>query len=164
MSTNSNFKNSPEEFLDPLSDYEPKQYRNPLEEALAEESVAAIQSAPVTTIKPDLPVHAAVKILAGLQVACLLVEQEGRLVGVFSDRDVLDRVALEYEQVKNKPVGEFMKTEPVVVYETDSAAAALSVMAVCGYRHVPVVNLTGGVVGIISPQRVTEFLRRHVFA
>jgi CBS domain-containing protein len=83
-------------------------------------------------------------------------------VGVFSDRDVLDRIALEYEQVKDRPVSEFMTTDPIYAYESDSAAAALSIMAVSGVRHVPVTNIDQKVVGIVSPQRVTEFLRKHV--
>jgi CBS domain-containing protein len=152
----------PEEFRDPLQNYDPKCYKDPLEKALAEETLAAIQCTPVVSIAPDAPVRAAVKTLAGMQVACLLVERDGRLVGVFSDRDVLDRVALEYENVKDRPVGEFMTADPVYAYESDSAAAALSIMAVSGFRHVPVTNFDQKIVGIVSPQRVTEFLRKHV--
>lgn len=162
MTKNTVQAKEPEEFSDPLQNYDPKIYKDPLEKALAEETVVAIQCTPVATITPDTPIHAAVKALAGMQVACLLVEEDGRLVGVFSDRDVLDRVALEYEQVKDRPVGEFMTTDPIYAYENDSAAAALSIMAVSGVRHVPVTNIEQKVVGIVSPQRVTEFLRKHV--
>jgi CBS domain-containing protein len=83
------------------------------------------------------------------------------LVGVFSERDVLSKVVLEYDKVKDLPVSEVMTTEPIYVNETDSAVVALSVMALCGYRHVPVVDLNDNVVGIVSPQRVTEFLQKH---
>ncbi len=152
----------PEEFSDPLQNYDPKAYKDPLERALAEETVVAIQCTPVATITPDIPIRAAVKALAAMHVACLLVEQDRRLVGVFSDRDVLERVALEYEQVKDRPVSEFMTADPIFAYENDSAAAALSIMAVSGVRHVPVTNIDQKVVGIVSPQRVTEFLRKHV--
>jgi CBS domain-containing protein len=162
MSNEATRAKEPEEFRDPLQNYDPKTYKDPLEKALAEETLASIQCTPVATITPDLPVRAAVKALAGMQVACLLVERDGRLVGVFSDRDVLDRVALEYEQVKDRPVSDFMTSDPVYAYENDSAAAALSIMAVSGFRHVPVTNIDQKVVGIVSPQRVTEFLRRHV--
>lgn len=162
MSNDAVPRKEPEEFIDPLQNYDPKSYKDSLEQALAEESVTAIQCTPVATIDPDTPIHAAVKTLAGMQVACLLVEEDGRLVGVFSDRDVLDRIALEYEQVKDRPVSEFMTTDPIYAYESDSAAAALSIMAVSGVRHVPVTNIDQKVVGIVSPQRVTEFLRKHV--
>lgn len=152
----------PEEFQDPLQNYDPKVYNDALEKALAEDSVAAIQYRPVAIVSPQTTIEEAIGQLVDLQVSCLLVEDEGRLVGVFSDRDVLNRVALEFEQVKNKPVSEVMTKEPVFVYESDSSAAALSVMAVNGFRHVPVTDVKQKALGIISPHRVTAFLRRHL--
>ncbi len=149
------------EFEDPLENYEPKTYEDKLEQALADETVSAIQAQPIAIIKPETPVREAIAKLASLHHACLLVEEDGKLLGVFSDRDALDKVALEYEQVKDQPVSAVMKTQPVYVYETDSPAAALSVMAVSGYRHVPVVDLNEKLIGIISPHRVTSFLQNY---
>lgn len=153
-----------EEFQDPLKDYAPKEYDDALERALAEESVAAIQHEPFATVPPDMPVRAAVEKLAGLRVACLLVTEGDQLVGLVTDRDVLNRVALEYESVKDRPVREVMTTEPVFVYDTDAAAAVLTVMAIVGYRHVPVLDAQGRLVGIVSPQRVTGFLQKYLGA
>ncbi len=152
----------PEEFQDPLENYDPKVYADALEQALAEQTVDQIRHEPMATIAPDVSVGEAVKQLAGLHVACLLVEQDGELLGVFSDRDVLDRVALEFDRVKDQPVRSLMTENPVFVYETDSAAAAFSVMAVAGFRHVPVLSLDQKLMGIVSPQRVTEFVQQHV--
>lgn len=150
-----------DEFQDPLENYDPPQYDDPLQRALAEEKVTAIQSQPYTSVSLDTSVADAIQKLVGKEIACLLVEEDGRLVGVFSDRDILDKVALEYEDVKDLPVRDVMTSDPVYVNESDSAAAALAVMAVSGYRHVPVVGLEHKLVGIISPQRVTRFLRDH---
>jgi CBS domain-containing protein len=149
-------------FQDPLEDYDPKTYDDPLQRVLAEESVAAIQSTPFVSVSTQTTVEDAVNKLAELHVACLLVESEGKLVGVFTDRDVLNRVSLEYDELKKRPVSEVMTTEPVFVYDTDSAAAVLSVMAISGYRHVPVLSMNGTIVGIVSPQRVTAFLQRQL--
>ena len=149
-----------EEFQDPLENYDPKSYSDPIERALAEETVATIQHEPFSVITPDTTVAEAVQELARQHVACLLVADEGRLLGVFSDRDVLDRVALEYNAVKDQPVRDLMTDSPVYVYETDPAASALAVMAATGYRHVPIVDLHDQLVGIASPQRVTAFLQR----
>jgi len=151
-----------DDFQDPLENYDPPQYHDPLQRALAEETVTAVQSHPFTAISPDATVDEALWKLAGKEIACLLVaDDESKLVGVFSDRDVLNKVALEYDEVKDRPVKELMTTDPVYVFDTDSASAAISVMAVSGYRHVPVVALDGKLLGIISPQRMTRFLRDH---
>ena len=151
----------PEEFQDPLENYDPKTYADRLEQALAEESVAAIKHEPFASVSPDTPICEAVEKLAGLHVACLLVEDGGELLGVFSDRDVLDKVALEFTERRDDKVRDVMTENPVYVYENDSAAATLSVMAVSGFRHVPVLDLDNQLVGIVSPQRITKFLHQY---
>ena len=150
-----------EGFQDPLEDYEPVVYDDALEQALAEEDVSAIPLQPYASVSPQTSVAEAVQTLVGDEIACLLVEDNGKLVGVFSDRDILDKVALEYDDVKNQPVQEVMTADPVFVLNTDSASAALAVMAVSGYRHVPVVDFDTKIVGIISPKRITRFLRER---
>ena len=151
-----------EEFVDPLSNYEPREYGDAIQEALAEETVAAIRSRPYAEIPPDNTVYSALQALAGLKVASLLVVEKGRLVGVFTERDVLERVALRFHEVKDRPVREVMTANPVVVFESDPAGAALSAIAVAGFRHVPVANVNNAVVGVISPRRVFEFLRKRM--
>ena len=59
-----------------------------------------IQATPYASVPPDTPVSVALKRLAELHVACLLIEENGKLQGVFTDRDVLYNVALEYDQIK----------------------------------------------------------------
>ncbi len=146
------------DFVDPLSNYEPREYSDAIQEVLAEETVAAIRSRPYAEISSDKSIYNALQALSGLKVASLLVVENDRLVGVFTERDVLERVALRFHDVKQLPVREAMTSNPVVVHETDPAGAALSAIAVAGFRHVPVVDVKGAVVGVISPRRVFEFL------
>lgn len=150
------------EFADPLENYDPPAYDDPLERAIAEEPVTNIRTSPWIGISPETTVETATGRLAGRQVACLLVEEEGRLVGVFSDRDVLNRAALEWPEVKDRPVREVMSTDPVFVRDDDNAAAVLCVMAASGYRHVPVLDYDDRIVGVITPQRLTGFLRERM--
>ena len=77
MSENTTGKSRMEEFQDPLENYEPKTYEDPLEQALAEETVAAIQSQPYVSVSPDTPIYQALERLASLHVACLLIEEDG---------------------------------------------------------------------------------------
>ena len=152
----------PEEFEDPLSNFEPRLYDDSLEEALAETTVAAIQMRPYAEIPPDTSVYSALQVLAGLKVASLLVVDHDRLVGVFTERDVLDRVATDFARLKDLPVLHVMTTNPVVLHDTDPAGAALGAIAVAGYRHVPVLDVQERVVGIVSPRRVLAFLLEHL--
>ena len=147
-------------FADPLENYDPRIYGDSVEKALAEESVSRIQHQPHASIASDAAISEAISKLATEHVACLLVVDDRKLVGILTDREVMSKVALEPDQ-GDRPVREIMTEAPVYVYEDDPAAAALSVMAVSGYRHVPVVNAEGDAVGVISPQRVTRFLSKH---
>lgn len=153
---------NPDDFQDPLEDYDPKAFRDPLEEALATAKVSAMQAFPYASISPEASIQQAVTQLARMQVACLLVEEDQKLLGVFSDRDVLDKVALEFDQVAKDPVRTVMTTNPIYVYDTDSSAAVLTVMAVHGFRHVPVLDVDDKIVGLTSPSRTTSFLQEQL--
>jgi CBS domain-containing protein len=159
-----NDKSVPKKFGGPLHNDASRTERDALERALMEETVTAIQSRPCTSISPDTTVAEAIRLLANRGIACVLVEEGGQLVGVFSDRDALNKVALEYATMKQKPVREVMTADPVYVYESDSPAAALCVMAVMGHRHVPVLDRDHKILGIVTPTRITSFLLGRVGA
>jgi CBS domain-containing protein len=129
---------------------------------LSEETVTAIRTQPCTIISPDTPVHRALQTMVDRNISCLLVAEDERLVGVFTRRDVLDKAALRYDEVKAWPVSELMTRNPSYVYETDPVAAALCVMASGGHRHVPVLDDNHKIAGIVGPVRVTRFLAHYV--
>ena len=153
--------NQIEEFEDPLSNYEPKVYDSPLSEALTEKTVAAIEATPFAVIPVDAPVRQAVHALHGLKVSSLLVVESDKLIGIFTERDVLEKVAENYAALADAPVRDVMTANPIVVYVNNQSGAALSAIAVSGYRHVPVLDMDDLVVGIVSPRRVFSFLERY---
>lgn len=150
------------EFHDPLENYDPPEYDDPMEQVLHDEPVTSIQAQPLTCVDAETSVRDTMKLMTGRQIGCVLVQEDDKLVGVFGDRDVLDHVALEYEEVIDTPVRTVMSSSPVFVQETDSAAKVLAVMAVSGFRHVPVVNADHKPVGIVSAQRMAGFLSGHL--
>ena len=152
----------PTKFEDPLSNYEPAEYASELERALAEEPVDAMQIRPFVKISPNTPIREAIRQLNESQVASVLVvDDEDKLVGLFTERDALERVAERYSRVASNPVSEVMTTNPTVVYETDPAATAIAAIAVEGHRHVPVLSMDGKVIGVASPRRVFEFIEQR---
>lgn len=152
----------PSNFEDPLSDYEPTEFDRPLERALLEETVLKMQTQPFAQVSPDTTVRQAVKLLHDSQVASVLVvDDSGTLIGLFTERDVLERVAERFDRVASHPVTEVMTSSPTVVYESDPAAAAIAAIAVAGHRHVPVLAMNGKVLGLISPRREFDFIEHH---
>jgi CBS domain-containing protein len=151
----------PGEFVDPLSKYDPPEYADKLERSLSEDAVTAIKHTPMATLPPDVSVEEAMREMVRLDVAYMLIAEGQNLLGVFSERDVLNKIAGQFEKVKKLPVRAFMSPDPVVVYETESPAKALNVMAVGGFRHVPIVNIDDKLVGVLGPRRVTSYLQQY---
>lgn len=149
------------EFQDPLENYDPIQFRDAFEKVLCRSSIAEVQSTPVAKLDAASPVKEALRTLSELDVACLLIVQDDQLVGIFTERDVLNKIAPDYEGTKDKTIAEVMTPNPAVVYETDRAIDALSAVAVSGHRHVPVLDVNDHIVGVVSPQRINAFLRNH---
>ena len=152
----------PGDFDDPLSNYEGPEYADALEGAIAEESMSAIKSTPFTSVLPDTTIGEVMAKMDELGIACMLVtDADMKLLGIISERDVLIKIADDFETMKSRPVSEIMTPDPQSVYETDPPAKAMNLMAVGGYRHIPILNVDDKVVGIIGPRRVNKFLQSH---
>ena len=90
---------------------------------------------------------------------CLLVTDGGKLVGIFTDRDAILKVA--GQGGTGRTVGDVMTHDPVILRSGDPVAVAIHKMAVGGFRHVPIVK--GGVpVGVISAKDVFRHLAAGV--
>ncbi|NND96813.1 MAG: CBS domain-containing protein [Pirellulaceae bacterium] len=152
----------PDQFEDPLSNYEPVEYATEFQRVLAEESVSIIRSKPFVQLTADSSIREATQALAESKVSSLLVVEDQKLVGIFTERDFLEKVAEQFPQKSTSPVREVMTSDPMVVYETDPIGTAVAAIAVAGHRHVPVLKMDGTVMGILSPKRVLACLREHL--
>ena len=96
-------------------------------------------------------------------IGCLVVTNDsGHVIGLLSEHDVLQRVALEIPDLDARTVGEVMTQTPETVQENDPIAYALQRMMVGDLRHLPLVDETGTAVGIISSRDVVRYLSELV--
>lgn len=92
-------------------------------------------------------------------VDCLLVTENGVLVGIFTDRDAILKIA--GRPIEQLTIGDVMTHDPVILRSGDPVAVAIHKMAVGGFRHVPIVK--GGVpVGVVSARDVFRHLVAEV--
>lgn len=150
-----------ETFEDPLSNYEPIEYESELHRVLAEDPATEITLDSDLRVEADTPIGEAIQTMHAFQLSCLLVVEEGKLVGIFTERDVLERVSERFPQLRNDPVRSVMTPNPTVVYECDPVGTALAAITDAGHRHVPLLSLDGVPLGILSPRCVLRLLDRY---
>ncbi len=107
------------------------------------------REATITTCHKDLPVSDAAAILAERKIGALPVLHNGMIVGIFSERDLIYKLAEFGPAVLQKTVGEIMTAPAVTVEPETEVLAALSLMTRRRIRHLPVVS-EGRMVGFIS--------------
>ena len=105
----------------------------------------------VWTINQDETVYNGLVMMAKKDVGALLVvDQEGRLVGMFSERDYARKIVLFGKSSKDTKIGDMMSTEISVVKPEDSIQNCLALMTKKKVRHLPVIhqNKLAGIVSI----------------
>jgi CBS domain-containing protein len=90
-------------------------------------------------------------------LGAVLVQREGRIVGIFTERDVLRRV-VSLAVNRERPVAEVMTPEPEALDPDDGIAFALNRMVVGGFRHIPIVDGKGGAPALLSQRDVVAFI------
>ncbi len=86
------------------------------------------------------PVRDALAVMRQKQLSCVLVVERGQLVGVFTERDVVTKVAATPLDVDHVPLRDVMQPEPECLQLDDELVYALHQMLRGAYRHVPVVD------------------------
>jgi CBS domain-containing protein len=124
------------------------------------DSVSRLDPSPPLAIDAEETAADAVALMRRANAGCLLVTAGGRLVGLFTERDLLTRV-LAKGQCLDTPVRAVMTPNPVTVEPKDPVRTAIRRMQKGGYRHLPVVDEGGRPVGTLSARRVVHYLVEH---
>jgi CBS domain-containing protein len=114
---------------------------------------------PIATIDINSSTNEAIDLLLTNKVGAAPVVANGSLRGIFSERDVLNKIL-------NKQVGdldaisvkEFMIVDPQTAQQEDSLNTAILYMARGGYRHVPIVDPENRPIGMVSIRDVISYL------
>lgn len=102
------------------------------------------------TVKDDEPLTEVIKIMNERNIGSIIVtDEEGRAIGVFTERDLLRLVASNVG-LDALTVGDVMTRNVIVIEEDASLIKAVHLMAKHGIRHLPIVDEDGKVIGIIS--------------
>jgi CBS domain-containing protein len=143
-----------------LTRYDQPYARDRVERSLMHETVDVLPPHPPTTVFPDTPLCEAIRRMLDDNIgAVLVVDVAGRLIGILSERDLLQKVAGVHESYAELPVSRFMTVRPETVTPTDPLNVALHRMDAGGYRHVPVV-VDGRPVSVVSVRDMIRHITR----
>jgi len=128
--------------------------------SLIEDPVGRLNPRTPVTIRPTTSVGEAIRMMLDSNVGALLVVgDDSRVVGIFSERDLLTKIAGLRDDYANRPVSEFMTRDPETVAPHHTLAFALHKMDCGGYRHVPVLE-NGHPVAMISVRDMLRHITR----
>ena len=88
----------------------------------------------------DAPVREAIALLASKRIGAVPIMEGGRIVGIFSERDVIYRLADEGDACLERPIGEVMTAPAITVERSATVLDALALMTKRRIRHLPVVD------------------------
>jgi serine phosphatase RsbU (regulator of sigma subunit)/CBS domain-containing protein len=129
-------------------------------------TVRQVMTAEVVTVAPDTPLDVVIGLMNLYRIGALVVIHPDRSpAGVFTDRDLLRRVAVAPAGWQSFPVSEWMTAAPHTIGPEVGWEEALATLERLRVRHLPVVE-NGKVIGLISPRvlvsRREEYLNRVV--
>lgn len=112
-----------------------------VERSLMEDTVGSLNPKPVITVSLTATVREAMLAMLDHGFGALpVVDAAGRLRGILSERDLVQRAAGIVADFAEHSVSEFMTPNPETITMNDTLALALHKMDVGGYRHLPVVD------------------------
>src|SRR5213593_42038 len=117
-----------------------------LERDLRAEQVAYLDLSFYSLADGATPVSTVLERMRNTGHGCALITQDGRLAGIFTERDVLQKV-VDRPETWDRPVAAVMTPRPDTVRPTAPVAAALRSMNRGHYRNVPVVDGDGKIIG-----------------
>lgn len=127
--------------------------------ALFDDTIAVLGPAEPICLGETATVHEAVQtMLARRQAGVLITDAEGRLAGIFTERDVLTRVVGRGLDARETTLAAVMTPNPDALSVRDRVAYAIHSMSVEGYRTVPLVDAERRPIGVVTVSDVIRWL------
>ena len=109
----------------------------------------------LVTAAPETTVAEAAKLMAKRNVGAVMVVEDERLIGIFTERDAVFRVIAKGRDAHTTPLSDVMTNAPQTVDPDKTFGYALLMMHENGFRHLPVIE-NGKPIGIISSRNALD--------
>jgi CBS domain-containing protein len=109
-----------------------------------------ITRTPLVTVSGRATVLDAVRTMHREHIGAIAVVDDDRLIGIFSERDLMNRVVLEQLDTEQLRVEDVMTAPVITIHRSATADDALKLMDEKHIRHLPVINTDGTLAGMLS--------------
>ena len=113
-------------------------------------SLLRMSRKPPITISPDATILEAIQLMSDERVGAVAITQDGKLEGIFTERDVMKKVILSGVNPSETPLREVMTTEIKTATDAASVADAMELLSRHRIRHLPIVDDAGHIEGMLS--------------
>ena len=111
----------------------------------------------IFSVKADATVLDALKVMTDKNISSLLVIENSKLLGIFTERDYARKIILQGKSSKETLITEAMTPNPITVSLTDSIDHCMQIMTDKHIRHLPVTN-DDKTIGMVSIGDVVKFI------
>ncbi|MGH9749343.1 MAG: CBS domain-containing protein [Candidatus Polarisedimenticolia bacterium] len=131
-----------------------------IEEALREERLTNLVLSHPACVAPGTSLRDTLGLMREEEAGCVLVCEGDRLVGIFTERDVLDRL-LGRGLDEDQPIERHMTRDPDALRLDDTLGDAVRLMTERGYRHIPILDRAGRGAGLVAASDIVRYIAEH---
>ena len=129
-----------------------------LESVLVQDTLKSVQFNQALIVDEQASLYQAVRMMRKHKQACVLVTRDGRISGIFTERDLLMKIVDTGIDLERTPVRSYMTPDPVTLSADAGVVYALNKMVVDGFHRLPLVDSEGRPVGVVSMRNIIEYL------
>ena len=123
-------------------------------------NILQIKGNAVHTVSPGTSVYEALEELENNNMGSLVVVENGKLIGIFTERDYARKVILKGRSSKDTQVRDIMTERPIFVTPDATIEECMQLMSSKNFRHLPVLE-NDQLVGVISISDLVKFIIRE---
>ena len=127
---------------------------------LSEVKIRHLPLRPPAMVEREASIRETVEAMRARRLGCALVCEQGRLVGLFTERDLLNKVIGEPVSYSTA-VEQVMTVNPAKLSLDDSVFAAMRVMKEGDYRNIPLVDGQGAAAGVVTVRDLVTYFAEH---
>ena len=127
------------------------------------DSIKTLLGGKFIVLNENVTLREAIDHIQKQHIGCILLENDDKISGIFTERDVVQKIVGKRHDLDKEYVIDYMTLKPDVLHQNDAIGFALNKMIEGGYRHIPIINKSEKPVGIISMQDIINHLGDYFY-